>query len=85
MHMIRSVSLGGSSRWPLALVVAFVGALWAGPPDIARAEDYHWNAPFGTERQGAMPTRKATPSVKSKVRKRPPANLKAKTRKAKPR
>lgn len=84
MHKSRIVGFVVASRWPLASVAVLASALSTGQPDVARAEDYHWDAPVAAEKQLGTVARKPSPSVKPPVRKKPTHRQNAKSRKAKP-
>jgi hypothetical protein len=67
----------------LASVAVLASALSIGQPDVARAEDYHWDAPIAAEKQLGNVARKPSPSVKRSVGKKPTNKQNAKSRKAK--
>jgi len=54
-----------------------------GRPDVARAEDYHWDTPIAAEKQLENVARKPSASVKPSVGKKPTNKQNAKSRKAK--
>jgi hypothetical protein len=84
MHKSTIVSFVVASRRPLASVAVLASVLSIGRPDVARAEDYHWDAPIAAEKPLGNVARKPSASAKRSVGKKPTNKQNAKSRKAKP-